>query len=163
MPQNHFILRSLHAGMDAAAKAGHFSLTGTDRCRSPINGQDNSYGRPMNIEDFRNFCLSFKGAKEDFPFDDKTLAFKVMDKIFAMADVDDFNRINLKCDPVKAAMLRDLYEEVQPGYHMNKRHWNSVDPGGSLGEEILKEWIKDSYDLVVDSLPRKDQKKLEKE
>lgn len=116
----------------------------------------------MNIEDFREFCLSFKGVSEDFPFDDKTLAFKVMDKIFALTDVDDFDGINLKCDPVKAAMLRDLYEEVKPGYHMDKKHWNTVDPKGKLDDELIKEWIKDSYNLVVEGLPRKKQKKLEK-
>lgn len=115
----------------------------------------------MNIEDFRNYCLHFKGAREDFPFDDKTIAFRVMDRIFALADVDDFDGINVKCDPVKAAMLRDLYEEVKPGYHMNKKHWNTIDPHGGLGDELIKEWIKDSYELVVESLPRKEQKKLE--
>ncbi len=116
----------------------------------------------MNIEDFREFCLSFNGVTEGFPFDDNTLAFKVMDKIFALTNVEEFDSINLKCDPVKAAMLRDLYEEVQPGYHMNKRHWNTVDPNGQLDEELIKEWIKDSYNLVVEGLPRKKQKKLEK-
>lgn len=116
----------------------------------------------MNIEDFRNYCLHFKGAREDFPFDDETtIAFRVMDRIFALADVEDFDGINVKCDPVKAAMLRDLYEEVKPGYHMNKKHWNTIDPHGSLGDELIKEWIKDSYELVVESLPRKEQKKLE--
>ncbi|HET6528920.1 MAG TPA: MmcQ/YjbR family DNA-binding protein [Balneolaceae bacterium] len=116
----------------------------------------------MNIEDFREFCLSFDGVTEDFPFDDKTLAFKVMDKIFALTDVDKFDGINLKCDPVKAAMLRNLYKEIEPGYHMNKRHWNTIDPKGDLDDELIKEWIKDSYHLVVDALPRKKQKKLEK-
>lgn len=116
----------------------------------------------MNIEDFREFCLSFKGASEDFPFDDKTLAFKVMDKIFALTDVEEFNGINIKCDPIKAAMLRDLYQDVQPGYHMDKKHWNTVDPQGKLDDELIKEWIKDSYNLVVEGLPRKKQKKLEK-
>lgn len=117
----------------------------------------------MNIEDFREFCLSFNGVTEDFPFDDEdTLAFKVMDKIFAITNVEEFNGINLKCDPVKAAMLRDLYEDVQPGYHMNKKHWNTVNPQGKLDDEIIKEWIKDSYNLVVEGLPRKKQKKLEK-
>lgn len=115
----------------------------------------------MNIEEFREFCLSFKGATEDFPFDEHTIAFKVMDKIFAIANVEKFDGINLKCDPVKAAMLRDLYAEVKPGYHMNKKHWNTVDPKGKLDDELIKEWIKDSYHLVVEGLPRKKQKKLE--
>lgn len=116
----------------------------------------------MNIEDYREFCLTFNGVSEEFPFDDNTLAFKVMDKIFALADVEEFDGINLKCDPVKAAMLRDLYKEVKPGYHMNKKHWNTVDPNGALDDELIKEWIKDSYNLVVEGLPRKKQKKLEK-
>lgn len=115
----------------------------------------------MNIEDFREYCLTFNGVTEGYPFDEDTLVFKVMDKMFAMADVENFDRINLKCDPVKAAMLRDLYPEVKPGYHMNKRHWNSIDPKGELDEVLIKEWIEDSYNLVVENLPRKKQKKLE--
>ncbi len=115
----------------------------------------------MNIEDFREYCLSFTGVTEGYPFDEDTLVFKVMDKMFAMADVENFERINLKCDPVKAAMLRDLYAEVKPGYHMNKRHWNSVNPKGELDDVLIKEWIEDSYNLVVENLPRKKQKKLE--
>ena len=116
----------------------------------------------MNIEEFREFCNSFEGVTEGFPFDDKTLAFKVMGKIFALTDVDEFDSINLKCDPVKAATLRDLYPEVKPGYHMNKRHWNTIDPHGYLSDVLIKEWIKDSYDLVVEALPRKEQRKVEK-
>ena len=115
----------------------------------------------MNIEDFREYCLSFTGVTEGYPFDEDTLVFKVMDKMFAMADVENFERINLKCDPVKAAMLRDLYPEVSPGYHMNKRHWNSIDPQGGLDDVLIREWIEDSYNLVVENLPRKKQKKLE--
>lgn len=116
----------------------------------------------MNIEEFREFCSSFEGVTEGFPFDDKTLAFKVMGKIFALTDVDKFDSINLKCDPVKAATLRDLYPEVKPGYHMNKRHWNTIDPHGYLSDVLIREWIKDSYDLVVEALPRKEQRKVEK-
>jgi len=116
----------------------------------------------MNIEEFRDFCNSFEGVTEGFPFDDNTIAFKVMGKIFALADVEKFDGINLKCDPVKAATLRDLYPEVKPGYHMNKRHWNTIDPNGYLSDVLIKEWIKDSYDLVVEGLPRKEQRKVEK-
>lgn len=115
----------------------------------------------MNIEKFREYCLSFNGVTEGYPFNEDTLVFKVMGKMFAMTDVENFSRINLKCDPVKAAMLRDLYPEVEPGYHMNKRHWNMVDPKGNLDDVLIKEWIEDSYNLVVENLPRKDQKKLE--
>lgn len=117
----------------------------------------------MTKEDFRKFCLSFNGVSEEFPFDDETtLAFKVMDKIFAITNVDTYEGINLKCDPVKAAMLRDLYNEVQPGQHMDKRHWNTIVPEGELDDELIEEWIKDSYNLVVEELSRKKQKKLEK-
>lgn len=115
----------------------------------------------MNIEEYREYCRSFPGVTEDFPFDENILAFRVMEKIFALTDVDEFSRINLKCDPVKAATLRTLYEEVQPGFHMNKRHWNSVDPKGTLDDEIIKEWINDSYKLIVESLSRKKQRELE--
>lgn len=115
----------------------------------------------MNIEEFREYCLSYNGVTEGYPFDEDTLVFKVMEKMFAMTDVDNFSRINLKCDPVKAAMLRDLYPEVEPGYHMNKRHWNTIDPHGNLDDVLIREWIDDSYNLVVDNLPRKEQKKLE--
>ena len=117
----------------------------------------------MNIEDFRDYCLSFNGVTEDYPFDDEeTIAFKVMDTIFALTNVEEFDGIILKCDPVKAAMLRDLYKEVKPGYHMDKKNWNTVDPKGKLDDELIKEWIKDSYNLIVEELPRKKQKKLEK-
>lgn len=116
----------------------------------------------MNIEDFKELCSSFIGVTEDYPFEENIVAYKVMDKIFALADTDDFSRINLKCDPVKAATLRTLYEEVQPGFHMNKRHWNSVDPQGTLDEEIIEEWIKNSYELVIETLSRKKQRELKK-
>jgi len=117
----------------------------------------------MNLDDFQEFCLSFHGVSEDTPFDNESIiAFKVMDKIFAIANTENFEGINIKCDPVKAAMLRDLYEEVKPGHHMDKKSWNTIDPDGKIDEELIKEWIKDSYNLVVESLPRKKQKKLEK-
>lgn len=116
----------------------------------------------MNIKEFKKICLSFGGAEEDFPFDDNTLAFKVMGEIFALTDADTFESISLKCDPVKAAMLRDLYPEVEPSDHMDKKRWNTIDPQGMLDDEIIKEWIKDSYDLVVEDLSRSDQKKLKK-
>jgi predicted DNA-binding protein (MmcQ/YjbR family) len=116
----------------------------------------------MNIEDFREYCLSFNGVTEGYPFDEDTLVFKVMDKMFAMVDVESFKRINLKCDPVKAAMLRDLYPEVTPGYHMNKRHWNSIFPGnGELPASLTKAMVKHSYELVVAKLPQKTRKQLQ--
>jgi predicted DNA-binding protein (MmcQ/YjbR family) len=115
----------------------------------------------MDIETFRLYCLSKKGVSESFPFDDNTLVFKVMEKIFALTGLDgDIFRVNLKCDPEKAVELRDEYEEVQPGYHMNKRHWNSIDFGGDVNDTTLKSWIDHSYDLVVKGLRKSDKEAL---
>lgn len=118
----------------------------------------------MDIKTFKKFCSSFEGVTEDFPFDDddQTLAYRVMHEIFALADTENFESIHLKCDPIKAATLRNLYPEVEPSSHMDKKHWNSIDPNGYLSDILIKEWIKDSYDLIVEELPRKDQKELEK-
>jgi predicted DNA-binding protein (MmcQ/YjbR family) len=109
----------------------------------------------LDIEYFRSYCLNKKGVTEEFPFDANTLVFKVMGKMFALTDVDNFESINLKCDPERAIQLRDEYEAVQPGYHMNKKHWNTVLMDGRVGERLIKEWIDHSYELVVQSLPRK--------
>lgn len=117
----------------------------------------------MKLKEFKEFCLSFNGVTEEYPFDDENLlAYKVMGKIFAITNIDQYDGINLKCDPVKAAMLRGLYEEVRPGRHMDKKNWNTITPEGELDDELIKEWIKDSYNLVVEDLSRKKQKKLEK-
>lgn len=109
----------------------------------------------MDIEAFRNYCLSKKGVTEGFPFDSDTLVFKVMGKIFALTDVESFESINLKCDPEVALHLRDLNPAVLPGWHMNKTHWNTIVIDGSVAEDKLKEWIDHSYDMVVKGLPRK--------
>jgi predicted DNA-binding protein (MmcQ/YjbR family) len=108
----------------------------------------------MNIEEFRNYCLSRKGAHEDFPFDNETLVMKVKGKMFALANLDGPLSINLKCDPERAIELRERYPAVQPGYHMDKKHWNSVDIDGSIPVSLIKEWIDHSYDLVVAKLPK---------
>lgn len=92
---------------------------------------------------------------EEFPFDANTLVYKVMGKMFALTDIDHFESVNLKCDPERAIQLRDEYEAVHPGYHMNKKHWNTVRMDGSVGDRLIKEWIDHSYDLVVKSLPLK--------
>jgi len=109
----------------------------------------------MNIEDFRNFCIKKPGVKEEFPFGPETLVFKVGGKIFALTGLDnsDFS-VNLKCDPDYAEELREKHTEVQPGYHMNKKHWNTVNFEGSLSEEFLSELINHSYELVLKSLPK---------
>ncbi len=116
----------------------------------------------MNIEEYREFCLGMPGVTEDFPFDEETLVFKVMGKLFALTDVDGFESINLKCDPEKAIILREQYDEVKPGYHMNKKHWNTVQTHGSIPDSLLKQWIRESYDLVVAGLSKKLQAELSK-
>lgn len=109
----------------------------------------------MNIESFYTYCLALPGTTEEFPFDDKTLVFKVKGKIYTLTDVDTFESINLKCDPDRAIMLRDTYEEIIPGYHMNKKHWNTVKMTGSLTDELIFELIDHSYELVKEKLPKK--------
>lgn len=109
----------------------------------------------MNIEDFYHYCLSFPGAEEDFPFDENTLVFKVMGKMFALTDVDSFEGINLKCDPVKALELRAAHQEIKPGWHMNKKHWNTVSTKGNLSDDFIENLIQHSYELVVQNLSKK--------
>lgn len=109
----------------------------------------------MNIEFFRNYCIQKPGVTEEFPFGENTLVFKVMGKMFALADVDAFESINLKCEPEKAIELRETHEGVNPGYHMNKKHWNTVEMDGSLPDQFVIELIDHSYDLVVKGLPKK--------
>jgi len=115
----------------------------------------------MNIEDIRDYCLSKKGVSEGMPFGNDTLVFKVMDKIFALANLDGDLSINLKCNPQKAVELREAYPCVQPGYHMNKLHWNTVYMDGSINYQLIMEWIDHSYQLVADSLPLIKKKELE--
>lgn len=109
----------------------------------------------MNIEFFREFCMNKPGVTEEFPFDNKTLVFKVMGKMFALCDVDLFTFINLKCDPERAVELREKYDSIKPGYHMNKALWNSVYTDGTVPDKLIKDLIDHSYALVVDSLSKK--------
>lgn len=114
----------------------------------------------MNIEELREYCLSLKGVTEDFPFDENTLVFKVAGKMFCLTDlVDDFS-VNLKNKPEKNVELREKYNAVKPGYHMNKKHWNTVEIDGSVPDKMIKGWIDESYNLVVLKLPRKVQNEL---
>jgi predicted DNA-binding protein (MmcQ/YjbR family) len=108
----------------------------------------------MNIESLRNYCLTKLGVAETFPFGPETLVFKVLDKMFLLISLDKPDSFNVKCDPEKAILLREEYDEVQPGYHMSKIHWNTVNIKGRLTERQLKEIIDDSYNLVVASLPK---------
>ncbi|MBX9852979.1 MAG: MmcQ/YjbR family DNA-binding protein [Cytophagaceae bacterium] len=116
----------------------------------------------MNIEQLRNYCLKKKGVEEGFPFDENTLVFKVMGKMFALTDVDEFDGVNLKCDPEEAVQLREKYDAVQPGYHMSKKHWNTIIMDGSVSDKLIYEWVDKSYDLVVSKLTKKEKALLDK-
>lgn len=108
----------------------------------------------MNPAELRGHCLSFPGAEEAFPFGPNTSVFKVAGKMFALSQLAaDELRISLKCEPALAEQLRDAHAEVIPGYHLNKRHWNTVIVDRSLPEQTIKDMIEDSYDLVVSDFP----------
>lgn len=109
----------------------------------------------MDIEEFRNFCLSLDDVTEEFPFGPDTLVYKVKGKVFAITGIETFASINLKCNPEEAIELRERYAAVKPGYHMNKAHWNTVMMDNSIGNTLLKKWITDSYNLVQAKLPKK--------
>lgn len=117
----------------------------------------------MNIEDFRAYCLSFKGVYEKMPFgkatseyDRNLLVFCVADKWFCFVNIDVFDFCTLKCHPERAEELRDRYEGVTPGYHMNKKYWSSVHFGRDVPEETIRELVAEAYDIVVASLPAKE-------
>ncbi len=110
----------------------------------------------MNIEFIREYCLNKKSTTESFPFDEDTLVFKVMGKMFCLTSLSEPNSINLKCDPEKAIALREEYSSVLPGYHMNKSMWNTVILDGTVSNQLICEWIDHSYDEVVKKLPKKD-------
>ncbi|MBO9591298.1 MAG: MmcQ/YjbR family DNA-binding protein [Niabella sp.] len=104
----------------------------------------------MNIEALREYCLQQPSVEEGFPFGPETLVFKVNGKIFLLTGLDnDPLQFNVKCDPEKAEALREQYACVLPGYHMNKKHWNTIIVDGSVSSRLLKEWITDSYNLVA--------------
>lgn len=108
----------------------------------------------MDASKLRGYCLSFNGARETFPFGPNTSVFKVAERMFALSQLAASSlRVSLKCDPPLAQALREAHAEVLPGYHLNKRHWNTVIVDGSLPEHMVKNLIEDSYDLVVAQLP----------
>jgi len=110
----------------------------------------------MNIESLREYCLSKPGVEETLPFGPTTLVYKVNGKIFLLTGLDEEQlSFNVKCDPELAIELREQYPCVQPGYHMNKKHWNTVIVDGTVSNKQLKEWIDHSYGLIVKSLPQK--------
>ena len=109
----------------------------------------------MDIESFREYCLKKAGVTEGAPFGEDTLVFKVGGKMFALASLDEIPATaNLKCDPDRALELRDRYEQVRPGYHMNKKHWNTVEIDSGVPDWELRKMIDHSYELVVQSLPK---------
>lgn len=117
----------------------------------------------MDLEQFREYCLSKPAAKEETPFGEDVLVFKVGGKMFALASLDDVPAsANLKCDPDRALELRDRYEEVQPGYHMSKKHWNTVQIEGAIPNVEILQMIDHSYNLVVAGLPKAKRERLKK-
>ena len=115
----------------------------------------------MNIEEFRDYCLSKKYVTECFPFDEVTLVFKVSNKMFALSGLEHHpSTVNLKCDPEKSLELRAEYPEIIAGFHMSKKHWNTITIEGGLSRDFIKELIDHSYDLVVKGLTKRLQKEL---
>jgi predicted DNA-binding protein (MmcQ/YjbR family) len=111
----------------------------------------------MHIEAFRSYCLEKPGTTEGLPFGPEVLVFKVLGKMFALCRIEDFSSVNLKCDPERALELREHYTAVEPGYHMSKKHWNTITVNGDVSDDMLFELVDHSYDLVLASLPKKDQ------
>ncbi len=115
----------------------------------------------MDLEKVRLQCLSKLGASESFPFDNQTLVFKVGGKIFALLDVEHTDTINLKCEPEKAIELRERFISVIPGYHMNKKHWNTIQFNKDLSDQLIFDCIDHSYQLVFQSLSKKTRGEIE--
>lgn len=120
----------------------------------------------MHVAQLRDFCIAKKGVTEEFPFDTDTLVFKVMGKMFALAPLSKWEKgeeiINLKCDPERSVELREAYEGIYAGYHMNKKHWNTVKVNLDVPDTLVLELINHSYELVVKGLTKKLQAALEK-
>ncbi len=103
----------------------------------------------MNIESLREYCLSKNNVTESFPFDDVTLVFKVEGKMFVLVNLEGELSLNLKCDPELALELRERYQAVTPGYHMNKKYWNTVSLDGTIPDKLVFSWIDHSYEQVL--------------
>jgi predicted DNA-binding protein (MmcQ/YjbR family) len=118
----------------------------------------------MNIQQFYEFCLSKKGVTEHFPFDEETLVFKVGGKMFCLTSLKEWENgtpsLNLKCDPERAEELRSEYEAIIPGWHMSKKHWNTVAFNSDVSDKMMRELINHSYELVFNSLTKKNQKEI---
>jgi predicted DNA-binding protein (MmcQ/YjbR family) len=115
----------------------------------------------VTSEELKAICLAFAGAREEFPFDEANSVFKVAGKIFALSRLGGVPlRVSLKCDPDLALQLRASYPSITAGYHLNKRHWNTVEIDGSVPDQLLRDMVEDSYDLVVAGLPRAQRERL---
>jgi predicted DNA-binding protein (MmcQ/YjbR family) len=119
----------------------------------------------MNLETYYEYCLSKKGVTEHFPFDEDTLVFKVGGKMFALSSLSQWEKgqpsVNLKCDPERAEELRAEYDDIQPGFHMSKTHWNTITINASVSDALVKELIDHSYELVFKSLTKKLQSEIQ--
>jgi predicted DNA-binding protein (MmcQ/YjbR family) len=116
----------------------------------------------MDADALRDFCLGFNGAVEERPFGPETTTFKVAGKIFAISALErEPLDVSLKCEPALAEQLRTTYPAINPGYHLDKRHWNTVKLDGSLPDELIRDLVEDSYDLVMDKLPKRVQRELD--
>ncbi len=115
----------------------------------------------MDLDAIQKYCNKKKGVTEGFPFDEETLVFKVGGKMFSLVNLTPPWSVNLKCNPEKAIELREEYEEITPGYHMSKKHWNTVDLHGTLNNLLIEELIDDSYNLVFAGLTKKTKKSIE--
>ncbi len=116
----------------------------------------------MDISDIREYCLSLPAVEETTPFDETTLVYKIGGKIFLLTDIEHPTSINIKCEPDQAIELRDRYDEIQPGWHMNKKYWNTVKIDGDLPATLIRKMIRDSYELVFRALPKIRREALER-
>jgi predicted DNA-binding protein (MmcQ/YjbR family) len=115
----------------------------------------------MHASELRTWCLRQPGAIEDFPFGPETSVFKVAGKVFALSALERTPlEVSVKCEPELAVGLRDSYRAIRPGYHLNKRHWNTLTLDGSLTDQLVRDLIEDSYDLIVSALPRRVREQL---
>ena len=114
----------------------------------------------MKLEDLRKHCMLKRGVTEEYPFDEVTVVFKVNGKMFALSNVETFNRISVKCDPDDASAYREAFVSVEPGYHLNKKHWNSIYLNGDVSDEQILQWVDESWEIVAASFSKKIREEL---
>gem|GEM_PF-22613 len=161
-PQNHGLVRFVQSTDYTAiptTRANGLNPTPAGQVR--LNGPNRIH--KLTFDELRKYLENRKGATEEFPFGPRVMVFKVMGKMFALIGLDeDPLRINLKCDPELALHLRNAFHAVKPGYHMNKKHWNTVVLDGSIPDAEVRKMIDESYDLVVKGLKKSDRERLGK-